>query len=735
MITLFFIYLITMRLFIIFIACILSHSSFAQNDIADARSYSEGAVVTVQGIVTNGSELGTIRYLQDASAGIAAFPGSGSVSGFGNVKIGDKIEVTGPLINFNGLLEISPIQSFEIISSNNTLPAPILTTLDLLGEVNESQLVKISNVVFTDAGDTFESNVSYEITADGESSSIYLRNSNPLVGTKIPTGIIELTAIASYFYEVQLLPRSKDDIEEQSTAFSFSEFPTQVDLETNSISVAWKTNFAAKHGINYGLSQSLGSKIEDNGSNKDISINIEGLSPNTFYYVQAFAEYQGNLITAPTQLMSTASTSTGETKIYFNHSVREEFSDGSSPDGTSPQSMLDAILNLIDNAKNSIDVCLYNIDQDIIVTALNDAVARGVKVRFIGNDGTSHDALGNANKSFDVLFVNPFSLMHNKFFVADAEDINNAWILTGSTNITNGNIYNDYNNMILVQDITLAKAYTIEFEEIWGSQTTQANSTNSLAGDDKVNNTPHLFKVDDILFESYFSPSDKTTAAIIKTLKTADDKVQFALLSFTKDEIAETLIDLHQQGIAVSGILENTNDQGSEFQNLNDNGVLVRKHDLQYQIHHKFALIDAFSPESDPTTITGSHNWSNGAETNNDENTLIIHDLSITNIYLQEYGQRSMDLGPKLATSNILNINVEISPNPSVSTWTLKFPKGHNLTKARLQHTNGQLIAEFDLQTEQNYFELNRPELMPGLYIIQLFNVQNNFIAKKLVKL
>ena len=40
---------------------------------------------------------------------------------------------------------------------------------------------------------------------------------------------------------------------------------------------------------------------------------------------------------------------------------------------------------------------------------------------------------------------------------------------------------------------------------------------------------------------------------------------------------------------------------------------------------------------SDPIVITGSSQLSNIAENNSDENTLIIHDPIIANIYLQEF--------------------------------------------------------------------------------------------------
>ena len=107
-----------MKLFYSLLFSFIAFSLSAQLDIADARDASLGSTVTVKGIVTNGSELGDIRYLQDETAGIAAYPGSGSVGGFDEVQVGDEIEVTGVLKDFNGLLEISPITSFNVLSSS-----------------------------------------------------------------------------------------------------------------------------------------------------------------------------------------------------------------------------------------------------------------------------------------------------------------------------------------------------------------------------------------------------------------------------------------------------------------------------------------------------------------------------------------------------------------------------------------------------------------------------------------
>ena len=48
----------------------------AQVDIATARNQGIGANVTITGVVTNGDELGVIRYIQDNTAGMALYDAS-----------------------------------------------------------------------------------------------------------------------------------------------------------------------------------------------------------------------------------------------------------------------------------------------------------------------------------------------------------------------------------------------------------------------------------------------------------------------------------------------------------------------------------------------------------------------------------------------------------------------------------------------------------------------------------
>ena len=80
------------------IGMLLSVVSFSQT-ISAARSAAIGSTVTITGIVLNGAELGPIRYIQDATGGIAAY----SSSMLTNILRGDSVTVSGVTKQYNNL--------------------------------------------------------------------------------------------------------------------------------------------------------------------------------------------------------------------------------------------------------------------------------------------------------------------------------------------------------------------------------------------------------------------------------------------------------------------------------------------------------------------------------------------------------------------------------------------------------------------------------------------------------
>ncbi|MBK9058752.1 MAG: hypothetical protein IPL81_02310 [Flavobacteriales bacterium] len=133
------------------VLCMLGTATLSAQTIDDARNTAIGSSVTISGIVTSGPSLGGVRYVQDASGGIAAFPGSGSVPGF-SPDMGDAITLTGTLTEYSGLLEITPISAFSVNSSGNTLPDAEVIPPDGLDESVESRVVRIEGVYFSGSG-------------------------------------------------------------------------------------------------------------------------------------------------------------------------------------------------------------------------------------------------------------------------------------------------------------------------------------------------------------------------------------------------------------------------------------------------------------------------------------------------------------------------------------------------------------------------------------------------------
>jgi len=112
----------------------------AQQDIASARSMPLGSTVTISGIVTNGGELGMIRYVQDQSAGIAVY--SAEMSG---VQRGDSVSLSGTLKDYLSLLELDPVSSVTVHSSGHKLPDPVLLTPGQFSESYEGMLVRVDS--------------------------------------------------------------------------------------------------------------------------------------------------------------------------------------------------------------------------------------------------------------------------------------------------------------------------------------------------------------------------------------------------------------------------------------------------------------------------------------------------------------------------------------------------------------------------------------------------------------
>ncbi len=643
----------------------------AQISIAEAREMPYGSTVTIAGVATNGDELGEIRFIQDSTGAIAAYAGSGSQPGFAAlVSTGNRVQVTGVKKNFHNLMELDPIIAFAVLEQDVPLPEAIATNPEGLDEGHESQLIRVEQIEINGAGSHFTAGI-HAISDGTHDGWLYLNSGHPLIGSPIPNNTLHITGICSqYDSDYQLLPRGESDIA-IADDFYFTQAPVQSNINPEGFTLNWQTNIPATTGVYYGITPNTPEVSVSGGISTDHTLTLTGLLPATVYYVRAFSIASGMAIESDNLIMATASNSSGEMRIYFNHEVDANYSNGSTPAGISGAQALNALLNKIDDAEHTIDMCAYNINESSIVDALNEAVMRGVRVRFVTDIDSGNDAL-DGSEDFPVLEGNSEGIMHNKILIIDADDPVLCWVITGSMNFTSQNIFDDYNNLLMIQDQSLARAYTMEFEELWGGDGDNYNLSTAVFGADKSDNTPHKFQIGGRQVEAFFSPTDPVTSTIASAMQSADASIFFGLLTFTSDEIAESIVSRFAVGVDVRGIIDNTGDVGSEYNYLVANEIpMVSFEPVSgwQQFHHKYGIIDSESPDSDPLVITGSHNWTAAAQNINDENTLLIYDADISNLYRQEFFQRWCELTDCTAGSiDIQNhaLPYLIYPQPSV---------------------------------------------------------------------
>jgi phosphatidylserine/phosphatidylglycerophosphate/cardiolipin synthase-like enzyme len=704
----------------------------AQMSIEEARNAGAGASVTVTGVVLNGSELGPIRYIQDETAAIAVYPGSGSVPL--NAVRGDKITVSGTNKFWNELLEIDNLTSVEIISSGNPLPNPVIITPDQMGSELEGQLVRFENVTFLNASGTFAGDKNYNVSYEGKQGEVRIYRDSPIVGLIMPTGTVNLTGICSRFYSTfQMLPRDPDDIQYTSPIY-FTEVPTISNLTQSGFDLRWETNIKGSTEILYGNTPALEKgHVLIPGDTTIHEVSISGATASELFYIKIISVIGSDSATTKIpKVYITQSESSGNMKAYFNREVDNSVSTGVNARFVY-RALDDTLINYINRAQESIDFTIYNynlVEVSNITAALNAAHARGVTVRVI-HDG---EANNSGFASLDIAIgkiISPddyptYGIMHNKFIVFDAghsdPDVPVVW--TGSTNFTDSQVNLDPNSVIIVQDKSLALAYTLEFNEMFGSEGAQPDAGKALFGRFKKDNTPHEFIIGGRRVDCYFSPSDNVHSKIKETLNLAKKDISVATMLITKSDIGYVLRDQHEAGVMVRVLVNNKSDcspyivstleesLGSMFIETSESGIM----------HHKYMLIDRTG--QDPILWVGCHNWSSSADVRNDENTLVIHDATMVNIYYQEFYKRFSASGGSvgLQTWELDESAWQVYPNPVQKELRISYNGPQSIqTGIELYSLNGQRLMSLERILSPGTTNLELPAVIQsGMYILRI---------------
>lgn len=343
--------------------------------------------------------------------------------------------------------------------------------------------------------------------------------------------------------------------------------------------------------------------------------------------------------------------------------------------------LIATLTTLIDSAKYSVDLCIYDLENMKVGDALAAAKKRGVQVRVVTDnfnrtDGGvldermwaklaeagiySMDDDGDIYKPDGTIednrLVNAGADMHHKFAVIDykTDADTDVYVWAGSTNLTYTGQYNT-NNTMVIKHHEIAGVFTEEFEQMWGSSGPLPNPKKARFHKDKKNVSQNIFDVGGTKVEIYFAPVDRNRTKpgisdrIVEVIQSeTDHDIKFLSFAITPGiDISQTMWQQSENtDITLRGVIDrsfyaryrNAGEIWGSPAATSGNRLILPASELR-KMHHKFILIDAENPDTSDVAvvITGSYNFSNNAELNNDENLFIIYSNEIANQYYQNF--------------------------------------------------------------------------------------------------
>jgi len=290
------------------------------------------------------------------------------------------------------------------------------------------------------------------------------------------------------------------------------------------------------------------------------------------------------------------------------------------------QDYLPAVLQLINNATNSISFLQLEYHYDPTVKQIQEAMARAVKrgVKVYGlledNIDFNADSLPFLEKlGIKVKLDTKKKMLHSKLFVFDKKKT-----LLGSTNLTGNSMDNNHETNILIDNAEISQYFSTYIDLLLADSETEpdlpAIQTDSLKT---------------IINRQYFDE-------ILALLNGAEKRIKIVLYGvkyYTKypdsktNRLIDALITAHNSGVDVELVLDlsNYNDKLNEInqktkEHLEQGGVSVFYDDIDTTTHAKMILVD-------DAIVIGSANWGYDAIERRNEACVLIADPQIVHFF------------------------------------------------------------------------------------------------------
>ncbi|XGV99042.1 MAG: phospholipase D-like domain-containing protein [Leptolyngbya sp. BL-A-14] len=254
------------------------------------------------------------------------------------------------------------------------------------------------------------------------------------------------------------------------------------------------------------------------------------------------------------------------------------------------------------------------------------------------------------------------ALMHDKFVVVDGRVV-----IVTSANFTTSDVHGDFkspasrgnaNNMLKITSTELAALFTQQFNAMWGDG--PGGKLDSKFGVKKPFHPAQQIAIGSSTVTVQFSPTrpsipweQSSNGLIGKTLSQAKQSVDMALFVFSEQKLVNLLDTVHQKGVEVRTLIEPGFAYRPYSEALDMLGISLAEDCKQEAanrpwqnpivtvgvprlppgdlLHNKFGIVDH------DTVITGSHNWTDAANTGNDETVLVVHSAIVAAHYQREF--------------------------------------------------------------------------------------------------
>ncbi|HPE68533.1 MAG TPA: phospholipase D-like domain-containing protein [Thermotogota bacterium] len=271
------------------------------------------------------------------------------------------------------------------------------------------------------------------------------------------------------------------------------------------------------------------------------------------------------------------------------------------------QGLRDFTRTFIAQARRSLDVCIYDLQDPEMVALVNERAAHGVSVRLFTEN--AHQAIEGLSAEVARKCDDASGLMHCKYMIRDSDAL---WLSSANLTPTSLDLHENFG--VLTYSPQLIAAFQEHFDSFFSlfPQSKQARADVGV----------------------FFSPGDAPFDELVGQLARARESILIGMYAFSDYRLARTLAVLAANGVRVHVLADKDWNLSGPYSVVRDLFPFCQvRYDTREPglLHEKFALVDG------RTLVLGSYNWTLSAQQKNHEFLLVTRDALLVDAFQQHF--------------------------------------------------------------------------------------------------